>query len=187
MFHGGPNQRQTKPGKCFRLFTERRVTMLTTSHSFLVDAPLQFTFDVANKLENWPEMNPTCKQIEIISREGYKTSFRFINLDGKQWVSSHFVSVEGWFAYTDRQDPDPPIAFFQIVRTYRSLNSQQTEVREEVNCEFHNAFEDQQQRAIRAIDEHALQIQPSIKAYIEARYAELELLRAQSSRTAGAM
>ncbi len=161
--------------------------MLTISHAFLVDAPLKFTFDVANKLENWPEMNPTCKQIEIISREGYKTSFRFINSDGKQWVSSHFVSAEGWFAYTEREHPEPPVAFFQIVRRYRSLSSQQTEVREEINCELRNGFEDQQQRAISAIDEHALQIQPIIKAYIEARYAELETLRAQSSHAVGDM
>src|SRR5690242_16725867 len=98
--------------------------MLTTSHSFLVNAPLKFTFDAANKLENWPEMNATCKQIEIISREGYKTFFRLINGEGKQWVSSHFVCPEGWFAYTERQDPDPPVASFQIVRTYRALNSQ---------------------------------------------------------------
>lgn len=148
--------------------------MLTTSQSFVVNAPLKFTFDAANRLEDWPKLNPTCKQIEIIYREGYKTSFRLINREGKQWLSTHFVCPEGWFAYTERQDPAPPLAFFQIVRTYRSLNSQQTEVTEEVNCAFHNDFQGDQQRAIETIDDHASEIQPVIKAYIEACFSGVE-------------
>jgi hypothetical protein len=138
----------------------------------VVRTPVRFAFETVDRVENWPQINPSCQAVDILGREGQKTTFRFVASDGREWVSSHYASPDGDFSFTERHDPTPPVAAFQCTRTYRQLDSDSTTITEEITCALADGCEDQELPLAAAIDAHARQIQPVMRAQVEARYAE---------------
>ncbi len=149
----------------------REPLIVTVARSFVVNVPLRFAFEVANRVEDWPKMNPTCRTVEILESQGYRTRFRFTPRAGRGWTSSHYAHPYGCFSYTERHDPVSPIAAFQYVRIYRELSPRQTEITEEITCQLLAEHGRLEQRAASAINEHAAMVQPMIKAHVERCFA----------------
>ncbi|MFH8737489.1 MULTISPECIES: SRPBCC family protein [unclassified Streptomyces] len=59
-----------------------------TENSITIDAPIDLVWDVTNDIENWPQLFSEYASLEVLSREGDKTTFRLTmhpDDNGKVW------------------------------------------------------------------------------------------------------
>ncbi|MFF1357610.1 SRPBCC family protein [Streptomyces sp. NPDC058297] len=67
-----------------------------TENSITIDAPLDLVWDITNDIEKWPQLFSEYASLEVLSREGDKTTFRLTmhpDDNGKvwSWVSERTV------------------------------------------------------------------------------------------------
>jgi hypothetical protein len=136
--------------------------------AFVVEAPVNVTFDVTSDVSSWPEANPLVKHVEIIEREGNKTIFRMTHADGRAWNTSMFAIREQRISYSERLEPQAPLKCMQYTRMYSALSDAQTEVTEEVRFELLDESIDERV-AIERMRAHMLEVQPHVKRHVEAR------------------
>jgi aromatase len=137
--------------------------------SVIVDAPLRVTFEVSNRLEEWPAMMDYA-DVRILRREGAKVWFRLTSADGAQWVSWRVIHPNGAFALAERQEPRAPFRFMQHVWRYRKLVPDQTEMSWEMNFELDEEHEAREDAACKHLLESTSKNQARMKAYIEAEH-----------------
>ena len=96
--------------------------MPTVRRSILVDAPLEITFDLSNRIDIWPEMMEEYKEAEILRREGRMIWFRLRHQNGVSWTSWRMLHPPD-FACAERFEPKAPFKFMHIVWTYKAAGS----------------------------------------------------------------
>jgi hypothetical protein len=160
----------------------RSSLVVTVASSFVANVPVRFAFESINRLEDWPRMNPACRRVVVLAREGLRTDFRFCSRDGGEWTSSHYAAPDGSFSFTEQRAPQPPLAALQFVRRYAAIGEHSALVAEEVTAALLAGRERGARQAARTIAEHAARVQPVLKAYLEASY-----LAAGNSGPAGAV
>jgi ribosome-associated toxin RatA of RatAB toxin-antitoxin module len=138
--------------------------------SVVVDAPLRVTFDVSNRLEDWPAMMEDYTDVQILRREGVKVWFRLTTADGPQWVSWRVIHPNGAFALAERHEPRAPFRFMQHVWTYRELSPDRTEMSWEMTFELDDEDRALEQAACKHLLELTSKNQARMKAYIEAEH-----------------
>jgi aromatase len=148
--------------------------MPTVRRSVTVEAPLAFTFEVSNRLEEWPRMMEDYREVEILGREGDKVFFRLHTDDGSSWVSWRVIHCDGAFAIAERHDPREPFRFMQHAWTYRSIDPGRTEMVWEMTFELADPAGGRERMACAHIAEATERNQRRMKAYIEGRHAATE-------------
>ncbi len=141
--------------------------MPIVSQSVTLNAPLQLTFHLSNRLEDWPRMMDDYKAIEILKSEGWKTWFRLIHSNGMNWVSWRVIHPVGSFALAERYEPRAPFKFMQHLWLYRELSPEETEMTWYMNFELPNQQKEKEGELSNYLLEHSLKNQATMKNYIE--------------------
>ncbi|MEV6651949.1 SRPBCC family protein [Streptomyces sp. NPDC051219] len=83
-----------------------------TENEITIAAPLDLVWDVTNDIENWPRLFSEYASVEILAREGDKTTFRLTmhpDENGKvwSWVSERETDRAGLCVRARRVEPGP--------------------------------------------------------------------------------
>lgn len=148
--------------------------MPIVSRTVTVDAPRAFTFEVSNRLEDWPRMMDEYREVEILGSEGAKVFFRLRRDDGSSWVSWRVIHPDGAFALAERHEPRAPFRFMQHAWTYRAAGEHRTEMTWEMNFELPDGDEAKQRMVCAHLSEATERNQRRMKAYIEGCWAALD-------------
>jgi aromatase len=139
--------------------------------SIIVDAPLAFTFEVSNRVEDWPQIMDDYSGVEILGREGAKMFFRLHRSDGSSWVSWRVIHPDGAFALAERHEPRAPFRFMQHAWTYHALDGGRTEMTWEMHFGLPAADAERERAACAHIAASTERNQARMKAYIEGNWA----------------
>lgn len=85
--------------------------MIRTENSITILANIDDVFQVANDLENWPNLLPPCQGIKILKREGNKTTFEItvlVHSKLMKWCSTRIVDNEKKRTKAQREYPKFP-------------------------------------------------------------------------------
>jgi hypothetical protein len=137
--------------------------------AFALRASPEVAFDVATDVEDWPLSNPTCRAVEVLARDGFATSFRFVGAGGEVWRSTQYACRAGLFSYTERHDPPAPLASLAFVRRVRAVGGGRAEVVEEVICRLRPGSGDELPLVVARIAAHRGAAEESFRARVEAR------------------
>ena len=94
--------------------------MVLITRSIIVNAPVEVTFDVSNRIDEWSKMIPEYLETEILGYEGRKIWFRLTNQDGATWTSWRMLH-RPYIAYAERHDPVAPFEYNHITWLYQGL------------------------------------------------------------------
>ncbi|WP_432094049.1 SRPBCC family protein [Streptomyces sp. bgisy100] len=83
-----------------------------TENEITIAAPLDLVWDMTNDLENWPQLFSEYAAVEVLSREGTRTTFRLTmhpDDNGKvwSWVSERVTDRLGLNVRARRIEPGP--------------------------------------------------------------------------------
>ncbi|WEH43148.1 SRPBCC family protein [Streptomyces sp. NBC_01218] len=83
-----------------------------TENEIVIAAPLDLVWDMTNDLENWPQLFSEYAAVEVLGREGQKTTFRLTmkpDDNGKvwSWVSERTTDRPGRNVQARRVEPGP--------------------------------------------------------------------------------
>ncbi|GJF27404.1 putative polyketide cyclase [Kitasatospora sp. NE20-6] len=83
-----------------------------TDNEILINAPVDLVWDITNDLENWPGLFSEYASVEVIDREGPKTTFRLTmhpdeNGTVWSWVSERETDRHGLTVRARRVEPGP--------------------------------------------------------------------------------
>lgn len=142
--------------------------MLVVTRTVVVDAPLEFTFDVSNQIELWPQMMAEYKAGEVFDHQGRKIWFRLTDNNGRQWTSWRSL-FRPHFTYAERHEPKAPFEFMHITWTYRALGDK-TEMTWDMCFELPPEKRGEQDKWVVGMGDHTESNQAAMKKYIEAQY-----------------
>ncbi|KIZ15097.1 SRPBCC family protein [Streptomyces natalensis] len=96
-----------------------------TENDIKIAAPLDLVWDMTNDLENWPQLFSEYAAVDVLSREGDKTTFRLTmhpddNGTVWSWVSERTVDRKK-LSVRARRVETGPFAHMDIHWTYREL------------------------------------------------------------------
>ena len=148
---------------------DRPALEATYRAAFTVRAPAEVAFDVATDVDDWPHSNPTCRAVDVLARDGFATSFRFVAAGGEEWRSTQYACRAGLFSYTERHDPPAPLASLAFVRRFRVAGAGRAEVVEEVSCRLRPGSGDALPLVVARIAAHRAAAEESFRARAEAR------------------
>lgn len=134
--------------------------------TILVDAPVEFTFDISNRVDQWPEMIPEYLKSEIFRRVGRTIWFRLTNLEGASWVSWRML-LPPLVAYAERHDPIAPFAFNQITWTYAALPGNRSQMTWDMCFELDDEHKPVEAEWVARMTEHTEANQEAMRMYIE--------------------
>jgi hypothetical protein len=141
--------------------------MTVIERSIQINAPLDITFDISNRLEDWPEIMKEYTRIEILRLEGSKVWFRVTLQNDASWTSWRVIHRPGGFAFAERHEPRAPFRFMQIVWTYRGISSQKTEMTWRMNFDLAEAYTQHEQRIFSYLIENTEKNQRRMREHIE--------------------
>ncbi|MCB5907471.1 SRPBCC family protein [Streptomyces pinistramenti] len=83
-----------------------------TENAITINAPLDLVWDMTNDLENWPQLFSEYASVDVLSREGDKTTFRLtMHPDNNgtvwSWVSERVTDREGLTVRARRVETGP--------------------------------------------------------------------------------
>ncbi|MGW1892783.1 SRPBCC family protein [Streptomyces sp. NPDC002004] len=83
-----------------------------TENEVTIAAPLDLVWDMTNDIENWPQLFSEYASVEVLAREGEKTTFRLTmhpDENGKvwSWVSERTTDRPGLTVRARRVEPGP--------------------------------------------------------------------------------
>ncbi|MFD6534639.1 SRPBCC family protein [Streptomyces sp. NPDC060184] len=83
-----------------------------TENEIIIAAPLDLVWETTNDLENWPQLFSEYAAVEVLKREGQKTTFRLTmhpDDNGKvwSWVSERTTDRPGRNVQARRVEPGP--------------------------------------------------------------------------------
>jgi len=83
-----------------------------TDNEILINAPLDLVWDVTNDLEGWPQLFSEYASVEVLDREGPKTTFRLTmhpdeNGTVWSWISERETDRQGLTVRARRVEPGP--------------------------------------------------------------------------------
>lgn len=145
--------------------------MPVVRETVVVNAPLEITFDVSNRIELWPDMMAEYKGAKILSREGRKIWFSLRDNEGHEW-SSWRMLYRPDFTYAERHEPKAPFKFMHITWTYTALGDSQTEMTWDMSFELPDDKKSQEAQWVEGMSAHTRSNQAAMKAYIEAHASE---------------
>lgn len=96
-----------------------------TENEIVIGAPLDLVWDVTNDLERWPQLFSEYASVEVLEREGRKTTFRLTmhpDENGKvwSWVSER-EPVPETRTVTARRVETGPFDFMEIFWSYHEV------------------------------------------------------------------
>lgn len=141
--------------------------MPVITRSIVVDAPVGLTFEVSNRIDQWPEIVPEYLQAEILRREGRKIWFRLTNQDNATWVSWRML-YPPYIAYAERHDPVAPFAFNQLTWIYHALPGNKTSMTWDMYFELPPELKQEEGAWAERMAEHTEANQEAMRKYIEA-------------------
>ena len=136
--------------------------------SIIVDAPLETTFEISNRIDSWPDMMPEYKKAEVFKREGRMIWFRLANEAGAEWVSWRML-YPPYFTCAERYEPKLPFKFMHLIWTYKALSDRQTEMTWDMSFELPDERREQEKDLAQQLAKHTEVNQAKMKAYIEAQ------------------
>jgi aromatase len=141
--------------------------MPIVTRSIVVNAPIGLTFEVSNRIDQWPEIVPEYLKAEILRREGRKIWFRLTNQDQQSWVSWRML-YPPYVAYAERHDPVAPFVFNHLTWAYHSLPGNRTHMTWDMFFELGPELKDQENAWVERMGEHTEANQDAMRKYIEA-------------------
>ncbi|GAA2272119.1 MULTISPECIES: SRPBCC family protein [Kitasatospora] len=83
-----------------------------TDNTVVIDAPVDLVWEMTNDLENWPQLFSEYASVEVLDREGARTTFRLTmhpDENGKiwSWVSERTCDRKGLAVKARRVEPGP--------------------------------------------------------------------------------
>ena len=96
-----------------------------TDNQIVIAAPLALTWEITNDLDNWPQLFSEYAEVEVLSREGDKTTFRLTmhpddNDQVWSWVSEREVDRRAHTVSARRVEPGP-FRFMEIRWEYQEV------------------------------------------------------------------
>lgn len=96
-----------------------------TENAITVNAPVDLVWDMTNDLENWPDLFSEYASVDVLSREGNKTTFRLTmhpDDNGKvwSWVSERETDRPALSVKARRVEPGP-FAYMNIRWRYEEV------------------------------------------------------------------
>ena len=140
--------------------------MPTVKRSIIVDAPIDFTFELSNRIDLWPEMMAEYSEAEIIKREGRMLWFRLRHQTGNAWTSWRMLNPPH-FACAERFEPKAPFKYMHLVWTYAAVGARQTEMTWDMCFELPDEQKHQEDEWSAKMLEHTAGNQERMKVYIE--------------------
>jgi ribosome-associated toxin RatA of RatAB toxin-antitoxin module len=146
--------------------------MPTIRRSIVVDAPVEITFDLSNRIELWPQMMEEYKQAEIVKREGRMIWFRLRHQNGISWTSWRMLYPPS-FACAERFEPKAPFKYMHIIWTYEAVgDASQTEMVWDMTFELPDDQKHKEDEWSANMLEHTQANQQRMKLYIERHVKE---------------
>ena len=145
--------------------------MRHVTKSVVVDAPIERVFELSNRVQDWTEMMNDYARVEVLKREGHKTTFRLHHKNGTSWISWRVVHPLGKFALAERVTPRQPFKFMHHVWTYRALDAAHTEMSWTMQFELPEAEAHREAECCEYLLKHSADNQQQMKAYIESAFA----------------
>ncbi|GGO06181.1 MULTISPECIES: SRPBCC family protein [Microbispora] len=140
--------------------------MPVITRSVIVNAPVEVTFEVSNRIDKWPEMIPEYLRSEILRREGRKIWFRLTNADGASWVSWRML-YPPHLAYAERHDPVAPFTYNHLTWIYQALPGNRSQMTWDMCFELSDELKDQEEGWRERMAEHTAANQEALRKYIE--------------------
>ena len=116
-------------------------------------------------------------EVEVLKREGHKTTFRLHHQNGSSWISWRVIHPLGKFALAERVTPRKPFKFMHHVWTYRALDAARTEMSWTMQFELPESEAHREEECCAYLLTHSADNQQKMKAYIERVSADPEELR----------
>lgn len=96
-----------------------------TENEIVIDAPMDLVWDMTNDLENWPQLFSEYASVEVLERQGRKTTFRLTmhpdeNGTVWSWVSER-EPVPETRTVTARRVETGPFEFMEIFWSYQAV------------------------------------------------------------------
>jgi aromatase len=149
--------------------------MPTVRRTIIVDAPVEITFDLSNRIDLWPEMMEEYEEAEILRREGRMIWFRLRHRNGISWTSWRMLHPPD-FACAERHEPKAPFKFMHIVWTYRPAGGTgQTEMSWDMCFELPDDQKAKEDEWAASMMKHTELNQSRMKAYIESHAKQARL------------
>lgn len=140
--------------------------MHVITRSIIVDAPVGLTFDISNRVDQWPDMIPEYLKAEVLQREGRKIWFRLTNKDQASWVSWRML-YPPYIAYAERYEPLAPFAFNHITWVYQPLPGNRTQMTWDMCFELTDERKPDEEPLRHRMAEHTEANQEALRRYIE--------------------
>ena len=146
--------------------------MPTVQRSITVNAPIEMTFDISNRIDLWPEMMEEYKEAEIVKREGRMIWFRLGHQAGNSWTSWRML-YPPHFACAERFEPRAPFKFMHIIWTYKpGASATQTEMSWDMTFELPDDQKNKEEEWTVNMLKHTEANQQKMKVYIENQFKE---------------
>ena len=144
--------------------------MPVITRSIVVAAPVGLTFEISNRIDQWPRIVPEYLKTEILRWEGRKVWFRLTSQDNSSWVSWRML-YPPYLAYAERFEPVAPFTFNQLTWIYHALPGNQTHMTWDMCFELPAERKAEEQAWAERMAEHTEANQRAMRDYIEATAA----------------